>query len=84
MNAATNYTLTVDARGAHSVEVATEAATRLVIGEPALLVTTDVDGDGVDIKMYVTSIARTEEELIEFLELLLTGLRQGEDITDAQ
>lgn len=84
MSALINYNLTVEARDTHSVEVATEAATRLVVGEHALMVTTDVNGDGVDFKLYVTRLARTEQELVEFLELLLAMLREGEDITDAQ
>jgi len=84
MSALTSYNLAVEARDTHSVEVATDAATRLVVGDPALLVTADVVGDEVDFKLYVTRLARTEQELIEFLELLLTTMREGEDITDAQ
>ena len=84
MSAPTNYNLTVTARDTHSVSVAVEAATRMVNGDPALLVTGDVDGDEVDFKLYVTRLARTEQELVEFLELLLTMLREGEDTTDAQ
>lgn len=84
MSALTNYNLTVEARDTHSVEVATDAATRMVTGDPALLVTGDVDGDEVDFRLYVTRLARTEQELVEFLELLLTMMREGEDITDAQ
>lgn len=84
MSALTNYNLTVEARDTHSVSVSVEAATRMVNGDPALLVTGDVNGDEVDFKLYVTRLARTEQELVEFLELLLTMLREGEDITDAQ
>ena len=84
MSGTTNYNLTVEARDTHSVEVAIEAAARMVNGDPALLVTTDVTGDEVDIKLCVSRIARTEQELVEFLELLLTMLREGEDTTDAQ
>lgn len=84
MSALTNYNLTVEARDTHSVSVALDAAGRMVTGDPALLVTGDVDGDEVDFKLYVTRLARTEQELVEFLELLLTMLREGEDITDAQ
>ena len=84
MSDITHYNLTVEARDTHSVEVATDAATRMVTGDPALLVTADADGGEVDFKLYVTRLARTEQELVEVLELLLTMLREGEDTTDAQ
>ena len=84
MSALTNYNLTFEARDTHSVEVAVEAATRLVVGDPALMVTADADGGEVDFRLYVTRLARTEQELVEVLELLLTTMREGEDVPDAQ
>lgn len=84
MSALTNYNLTFEARDTHSVEVAVEAATRLVVGDPALMVTADADGGEVDFRLYVTRLARTEQELVEVLELLLTMMREGEDVPDAQ